>query len=90
MVGAARIGARMGVTPEDVGARLGALLHAFGLPLRAPGLDPQEVLQFMRLDKKVSGGRMRFVLLEDVGSARLYDDVDPTLVEDVVRVLTGA
>lgn len=90
MVGAAKIGARMGVTPEDVSGRMTALLHAFGLPLVAPGVDHRAVLAAMRLDKKVSGGRMRFILLDEVGAPRLHDDVEPALVEDVVRGLVGA
>ncbi len=90
MVGAARIGTRMGVTPEDVSGRLNALLHAFGLPLTATGVDHRAVLAAMRLDKKVSGGRMRFVLLDEVGAPTLHDDVEPALVDDVVRGLVGA
>ncbi len=90
MVGAARIGARLGITPEDVSGRMSALLHAFGLPLTAPGVDPRAVLQAMRLDKKVSGGRTRFVLLDGIGAARLHADIEPALVDDVVRGLVGA
>jgi 3-dehydroquinate synthase len=89
MVGAAQIGARMGVTPDPLAARVTALLHAFGLPLGAPAIDHAAVLAAMRMDKKISGGRMRFVLLEDVGRPVLRDDVEPALVEDVVRGLVA-
>ncbi|MSP22426.1 MAG: 3-dehydroquinate synthase [Dehalococcoidia bacterium] len=89
MAGAARIGTRMGVTSEDVAGRLNELLHAFDLPLGAPAVDHGAVLAAMRLDKKVSGGQMRFVLLEDIGRAVLRDDVAPALVEDVVRGLVA-
>jgi len=77
------------VTSDDVAARLRALLHAFDLPLGAPALDHSAVLTAMRLDKKVSGGRMRFVLLEGIGRPVLRDDVEPGLVEDVVRGLVA-
>jgi 3-dehydroquinate synthase len=89
LAGAAAIGTRMGVTSDDVAARLRALLHAFDLPLGAPALDHSAVLTAMRLDKKVSGGRMRFVLLEGIGRPVLRDDVEPGLVEDVVRGLVA-
>ena len=79
----------MGVLSEEVAARQGALLHAFGLPLTAPGVNPDAVLQAMRLDKKVSKGRMRFVLLEGVGAPVLRDDIEPRLVDDVVRGLVA-
>ena len=89
LAGAARIGRRMDVTPEDVASRLNELLHAFDLPLGAPAVDPVAVLAAMRLDKKVSGGRMRFVLLEGIGRPVLRNDVEPALVEDVVRGLVA-
>jgi shikimate kinase / 3-dehydroquinate synthase len=89
LAGAARIGTRMGVTPEDVAGRLNELLHAFDLPLTAPAIDHNAVLAAMRMDKKVSGGRMRFVLLEGIGRPVLRDDVEPALVEDVVRGLVA-
>lgn len=89
MMGAARIATRMGLLSEEVAARQGALLHAFGLPLTAPGVNPDAVLQAMRLDKKVSQGRMRFVLLEGVGAPSLRDDIEPRLVDDVVRGLVA-
>ena len=87
MTGAARIASRMGVLQESAAARQSELLRAFGLPLSAPGLDPAAVLGAMRMDKKVTGGRPRFVLLEDIGRAAVHDDVDPRMVDDVVRGL---
>ena len=39
-----------------------ALLERFGLPVAAPGLDPDALLDAMGRDKKNQGGRIRFVL----------------------------
>jgi shikimate kinase / 3-dehydroquinate synthase len=52
-----------------------ATLTAAGLPVRAPGLAASDVMDAMRADKKRSGGRPRFVLLEAVG--RPVTGVDP-------------
>ncbi|MFM9146819.1 MAG: 3-dehydroquinate synthase, partial [Verrucomicrobiota bacterium] len=53
-----------------------AALTAHGLPerLREP-LPLDRLLAAMRRDKKVRGGRMRFVLLEGIGGAATSDDV---------------
>ncbi len=90
MMGAARIGARMGVHDEELLARQGDVLRAFGLPLTAPGVDASAVLNAMRLDKKVVGGKLRFVLLEAPGKPVVRDDVPEALVAEVVRGLVAA
>jgi 3-dehydroquinate synthase len=89
MMGAARIGERMGLYDGDLVARQADVLRAFGLPLSAPGLPPGELMNAMRLDKKVEGGRLRFVLLESLGHAVVRDDVPEELIEEVVRGLVA-
>ena len=90
MVGAARIGERLGLHDREPVARLADVLRALGLPLSAPGADPEAVLAAMRLDKKVRGGRMRFVLLEEIGRPVVRDDVPEELVREVVYGLTAS
>ena len=53
----------------------------------AIGVD--DVLQAMLSDKKVVGGRPRWVLLEDVGRPVVRDDVPTDLVRDVVAALVA-
>jgi 3-dehydroquinate synthase len=45
-----------------------ALIHSLGLPTSAPGLDPEEVIRLMDLDKKRDAGGLRFVVLERIGT----------------------
>ncbi len=90
MMGAARIGERMGLSDGELVARQADVLRAFGLPLSAPGLSPRELMDAMRLDKKVEGGRLRFVLLESLGRAVVRDDVPEKLIEEVVRGLVAS
>ncbi|MEX1253532.1 MAG: 3-dehydroquinate synthase [Dehalococcoidia bacterium] len=93
MMAAAEIGRRLGVTPPRVVERQRAVLERFGLALRpdgrpsgrGPKLEPQRVVDAMSLDKKVSGGAIRWVLLEDIGRAVLRADVPEALVRQVVE-----
>ncbi len=87
MMGAARIAVRMGLHDEELLARQADLLRAFGLPLSAPGVDARAILEAMTMDKKVVGGRMRFVLLNGLGRASVHDAVPEALVSEVVRSL---
>jgi shikimate kinase / 3-dehydroquinate synthase len=67
-----------------------ATLTAAGLPVRAPGLAASDVLYAMRADKKRSGGRPRFVLLEGVGRpATGVDPGDAAISEAVERAVTA-
>ena len=72
---AAALSARMGIASTDLLERHHAVLDAleFARPRRLP--DVEEVLAALKMDKKYAGG-VRFVLLEDVGRARIVDGID--------------
>ena len=88
MVLAASLSARLGLCPQEAPSRLAAHLRAMGLPVAladVPGElpGPEGLLALMAQDKKVEGGRPRFVLLRDIGAAVVTADVPP----DAVRAL---
>jgi 3-dehydroquinate synthetase len=85
MIAAAAIGRRLGVTPPALTDRQNALLERFGLPTRVRGIDPEDVLRAITLDKKTSDGSVRWVLLEDVGQPVLRADVPLSLVRQVIE-----
>lgn len=89
MMGAARIGQMLGVTPQETVERQEALLRRFDLPLRCPGVELERVGAAMALDKKVQGTAVRWVLLEDVGRAVVRGDVPESLVRSVLEDLSG-
>lgn len=89
MMGAGRIAQHLGMLDAEVVARQADLLRAFGLPLAAPGVSAQAILDAMRLDKKVAHGRQHFVLLERPGRPVVRDDVPDALVEETVRGLVA-
>ncbi len=90
MMAAAEIGRRVGVTPAAIGERQSRLFAQYGLPLRHPGLDVDAVIEATSRDKKVSGGRMRWVLLEAEGSTVIRDDVPDAVVRDVLHEVFAA
>ena len=64
--------------------RVCALLRRAGLPVDAPPLGVSRYLDFMRRDKKADTGKIRFVLLDRLGSARLRSDVPEAALEAVL------
>jgi 3-dehydroquinate synthase len=75
MVLALRLSRRLGLVGEPEARRATAVLEAAGLPVRAPDLGLERYVELMGHDKKVEGGRLRFVLLRRIGEAFVSDDV---------------
>ncbi|MCB1742789.1 MAG: 3-dehydroquinate synthase [Gammaproteobacteria bacterium] len=87
---AAEVSCRLGrINRADV-ERMTTLFERMNLPVRLPsGLQPARLLELMRLDKKVLDGRLRLVLLDDIGHASLASDVEPELLESVLAGAAG-
>jgi 3-dehydroquinate synthase len=69
MVMAAELSCRSGMLSKSDVARVRRLLERAGLPVAGPALDAKRLMELMALDKKVEGGRLRFVLLQRIGKA---------------------
>jgi 3-dehydroquinate synthase len=73
-----------GLAPANV-ERLRALVAAAGLPVEPPAIAPEDWMSAMGMDKKVQGKRLRFVLLDDIGSSRVSADYDEQRLDELVR-----
>ncbi|MEE4162597.1 MAG: 3-dehydroquinate synthase [Woeseiaceae bacterium] len=80
MIMAARLS---GLPSVDV-ARLGDLLRRAGLPVEPPAIPAEDMLAAMGHDKKVTGRRLRFILLDALGSARVTSDYDAERLDDIL------
>ncbi len=84
MVLAARTSQRMGWLAGGDVERARALIRAAGLPDVAPDLGVDTYLEYMGHDKKVEGGKMRFVLLKRLGEAVITGDVPTEILNEVL------
>ena len=80
MVIASRVSQAMGMLDAGDVARIVTLLQRAGLPVVAPDLGLERYIELMGIDKKVAGGRMRFILLRAIGAAFLTADVAPNVI----------
>ena len=85
MRAAARISFEMGLLEASVVDRQARILDHFGLPDSCNQAEPASVLKAVKLDKKSSAKKIRWVLLEDCGSATISQDVPDELVSKVVQ-----
>jgi 3-dehydroquinate synthase len=81
---AARLSQRLGLIGQEEVRRVDAILKAAGLPARAPDLGLARYLELMGHDKKVEGGRIRFVLLKRIGDAFVSAEVPRAALADVL------
>lgn len=86
MAMAAHLSASSGALGQDAAARINALLKRAGLPCRPPdGLSPARLRELMAVDKKARHGRLRLILLEEIGKARLSADFDEADLMNTLR-----
>lgn len=84
MVVAARISNRMGMLDESAVNRLEELLTQAGLLEKPPELEADRLIDVMHHDKKIVGGKIKFVLLKKIGAVFVTDDVNLELVKEVL------
>jgi 3-dehydroquinate synthase len=84
MVMAAELSLKMKLLEKGDVARVRALVSRAGLPVKAPALRPEEMLALMSVDKKAARGKLRFVVLQAIGEARLRGDAPEKALRDVI------
>ena len=85
MVMAARLSERRGDLESDVVDQLLSFQQQVGLPVTPPaGLTAAGFLDAMASDKKVTAGKIRYILLTELGKACVTEDVS---LEDIASVI---
>ncbi|QQE72753.1 3-dehydroquinate synthase [Brevibacillus composti] len=88
---AAKVAERMQLASAGVYARTRELLRRYHLPTAWPHwLDPEDVLEVMKRDKKAVGGKLALVLPRAIGRVELISDVDEALILTVMKEEAGA
>jgi 3-dehydroquinate synthase len=90
MAVAIRVAEKLGLASVELVRRQDELLDHFNLPLRAPGVSVQAILDATRSDKKTRGGSIRWVLLAGPGQAVTRRDVPDPVVREVIEGLVRA
>lgn len=84
MVLAAKLSQRLGLTGQHDTGRIIDILARAGLPVAAPDLGIERYLELMEHDKKIEGGKIRFVLLKRIGEAFVSDSIPDAALADVL------
>ena len=85
---AADLSRRMGWLDQKDVDRIKNIFTRAGLPVVAPNLGVEKYLDYMGMDKKVEGGKIRFVLLKAVGRAVIESEVPAELLKQTIESCT--
>jgi 3-dehydroquinate synthase len=84
MVMAFELAASRGWVTQTEVVQVRQLLQFFGLPVEPPqNMQISDFMPYMKTDKKVKAGRMRFILPKPLGQAIICDDVTETELRQV-------
>ncbi len=90
LAAAAHLSAALGECSPSLPDQVEAGLARLGLPARIPPmLDPAALHAAMGSDKKKKAGRLRFVLIRDIGDIVIRDDVPAAAVMAVLERVRG-
>ena len=85
MIAAGEIAVRLELWSRSDAERRNALIKKAGLPTKLPvGLDINQLIDALQLDKKVKSGRVRFVLPTHIGKVLVTDQVPTDIITQVL------
>lgn len=84
MAAAAKVANRIGLLAEPHVIRITSLIAAAGLPVTIPVKQPEALVAAMLHDKKISNGKLKFVLPDGIGSTVIRDDIDPGMAVEAL------
>jgi 3-dehydroquinate synthase len=81
---AAWISVSLDMLPAAEYDRILSLYEGIGLKTRVSARETAKLWEAMKRDKKFIHGRNRFVLLDEIGKARVVEDIDPSVLEQAL------
>lgn len=90
MVMAAQLSAAHDWIDEPTLQRITTLIERANLPIKGPQeMTPNQYLDLMSVDKKVTAGNINLVLLKQLGNAFVCNDYEPVLLNQVLQQHCG-
>jgi len=84
MVAAAMIAQRMGLLDNGIVIRIKGLLEKLGLPTEIDNLPAKRIIAALSIDKKVSAGKVNFVLPTKLGSVEVKNNVPASIIKQAL------
>ena len=84
MMIAARISEKIGILDSRIINRQQKILGKFNLPIYHNIDDTQKIIQATKIDKKSSDGKVKWILLKDIGKVFIESDIDDSVISNSI------
>ncbi len=85
MIAVGKLATLMGLWTQEAEERQFNLIQRTGLLTAIPStIETDRILELLHYDKKVKGGKVRFILPQSIGKVFITDDVDSTLIKAAI------
>ena len=84
MMIAAKIAEKIGILDSRIIDRQQKILQKFNLPIYHDIDDPQEIIKATKIDKKTSEGKVKWILLKDIGNVVIKSDIDDSVITNAI------
>jgi 3-dehydroquinate synthase len=84
MAAAGKISRKLDMLDNSALSRMLQVLNRAGLPTGLPGFDINAIMQAIQHDKKMSQGKLRFILVRSLGNAVISDEVTLDLIKETL------
>lgn len=89
MIAEMELAVHAGHFPEVERRKVTELISTIGIPVRAPQpLNTEEIISRLGTDKKVRGGKTRFVAPKKIGQVEWLEDVDPADLRRAIEAVS--
>jgi len=87
MIAASELAYRLGFISRNIVDRQFHLIESAGLPTSLKGLrlDPKRITSYLKVDKKVRKGQIKFILPQGIGKLVSLKGISPSLVEEILK-----
>lgn len=92
MAGAGYISWKLGHITKEQLDMIETTIQSYGLPVRIPEFShtPEEILAATKLDKKMESGKVKFIILKEIGNAVITKELTDEEILSGISYVTGA
>jgi len=85
MMAAANISMRKGFITKEIVDRQEKILNKYNLPVKIKNIEIKKILDAIKMDKKNSNGKVKWVLLDSIGNAIISQEIDEKIVIESLK-----
>ena len=87
MMAAIYISKELGMVTNSIVQKQKQILKKYQLPVKAKGLNAEKIFEAIKMDKKNSNGRVKWVLLKSIGESKIVQNVSDEIIMKSINMV---